>query len=252
MNIGIVGCGIVGTAIKVGFETLGHFVSVHDLKLQSDISSVLKTDVCYICVGTPSHPDGSCNIDHVASVIDELNDSCYQGIAAIKSTVEPGTISSLIQKYPKLEICHVPEFLRERCATQDFIENHNLLVVGTSNDHVYNKIVKSHGHFPVNRVQLTVDEAELVKYFSNTYKAWKVTYANSFATLCKKMNVDYTHIKDTFLLHGVKEHEYLADYGAFGGGCLPKDTHAIAALVRKLNLDIQIFDHMLEENEKYS
>ena len=37
----------------------------------------------------------------------------------------------------------------------------------------------------------------------------------------------------------------------FGGMCLPKDTTAIAALVKQLNLDINFFDMILSENNKY-
>ena len=33
MNIGIVGNGIVGSAVKYGFEKLGHNIVVHDIKL---------------------------------------------------------------------------------------------------------------------------------------------------------------------------------------------------------------------------
>ena len=33
MKIGVIGVGVVGTAIKKGFEDLGHEVKVHDLTL---------------------------------------------------------------------------------------------------------------------------------------------------------------------------------------------------------------------------
>ena len=54
MNIGIVGNGIVGGAIKYGFEKLGHNIVVHDIKLKTKIEDVVNTNIVFICVPTPS------------------------------------------------------------------------------------------------------------------------------------------------------------------------------------------------------
>ena len=51
MNIGIVGNGIVGGAIKYGFEKLGHNIVVHDIKLKTKIEDVVNTNIVFICVG---------------------------------------------------------------------------------------------------------------------------------------------------------------------------------------------------------
>ena len=72
MNIGIIGLGIVGSAIKFGFEKLGNDIFYHDIKHNTSITDVLDTEVCYICVPTPSNEDGSCDISIVEKVIDEL------------------------------------------------------------------------------------------------------------------------------------------------------------------------------------
>ena len=40
MKIGIIGLGVVGNAIKNGFERLNHKVLCHDLKLKSTIDTV--------------------------------------------------------------------------------------------------------------------------------------------------------------------------------------------------------------------
>ena len=143
MNIGIVGVGVVGGAVKFGFERLGHDVSAHDITLGTTIKDVLDTEVCYICVPTPSNEDGSCDISIVESVLDELVEHNYQGIACIKSTVIPGTTERLQKKFKSLAF--VPEFLRERCAIHDFINAHEVCVIGTDNDTIFSKIKESHG-----------------------------------------------------------------------------------------------------------
>lgn len=255
MEIGIIGLGAVGSAVKRGFEYIGHNVVGYDIKTESTkIQDVLDTEIVYVCVGTPSNEDGSCNIDSVLDVVHNLNNLNYNGIIVIKSTVTPGTTNNLVVKYSDKKIAFVPEFLRERCAYEDFINNHNVLVVGTEDIHVYNKIVESHGNLPKNVSQLTIIEAELVKYFSNTYKATKITFANSFHKLSNELDANYTKIKNTFLLHGVTEGEYLDvndEFGGFAGMCLPKDIKAIITLVNELDLDLDIFKFVDSENEKF-
>ena len=41
MRIGVIGLGVVGSAIKTGFEELGHDVLCHDIKLDTTVKSAL-------------------------------------------------------------------------------------------------------------------------------------------------------------------------------------------------------------------
>src|SRR5438128_300813 len=98
--IGIIGEGIIGGACKYGFEKIDHEVLVHDIKYpNSKLDDLLETEIIYICVPTPSNPDGSCNTEIVEQVVDELHKLKYTGVIAIKSTVKPTTTESLIKKY---------------------------------------------------------------------------------------------------------------------------------------------------------
>ena len=55
MKIGIVGSkGVVGGACFFGFSKLGHEMREHDLVLDSKLEDVLDSDLCFICVPTPS------------------------------------------------------------------------------------------------------------------------------------------------------------------------------------------------------
>lgn len=253
MKIGIIGLGVVGNAIKGGFEYLEHEVKVHDIILDTSIEDILDTEICYICVPTNSDENGKCDVSIVESVVRDLSKLNYDGVVGIKSTVEPGTNQKLIDKY-NLKICSVPEFLRERCAEQDFIYNTNILVVGTGDSEIYDVVVKSHGTIPIHSVQVKLIEAELVKYFSNTYKSMRITFANTFYKVCEELDANYDAVKDSFLYHGLVEGHYLnvnKEFGGFGGVCLPKDTKAMAYLCKKLDLDLTLFDTIIKENNKF-
>jgi UDP-glucose 6-dehydrogenase len=41
------------------------------------------------------------------------------------------------------------------------------------------------------------------------------------------------------------------EFGGFGGSCLPKDVNAFNSLIKKHNLDINLFDCIIDENKKY-
>jgi UDPglucose 6-dehydrogenase len=255
MKIGIVGLGAVGNAIKKGFSFLNHEVYIHDIKFKTNLSDVINTEIVYICVPTPIGKNGSCDTSIVEKVVKDLHKLNYDGIIAIKSTVIPGTTQKLIKKYSNTKICHVPEFLREKFAYEDFVDNHNVLVVGSLYKGATNSIIESHGNLPKSIQCLKPEEAELVKYFSNSYKASKIIFANSFAELCKNEGVDYELVKDTYLLHGVRENEYFSvteNLRGFGGACLPKDVSALKGYVDKNDIDIKLFDFLINENKKFT
>lgn len=252
MKIGIVGLGVVGSACKGGFEKLGHTVKIHDIKLGTTVEAVKDTELVFLCVPTPSKSTGECDTSIVESVIRQLVETDYQGVICIKSTVAPGTTDRMRDTYQTTLFAMVPEFLRERYALSDFTENHDLLVVGTCSDVAYDLIVKAHGNFPKKVVRMLPKEAELVKYFNNTYNATLITFSNSFYEVCKYYGVDYTHIKNTMVHRNHIVDMYLEcndNFRGFAGVCLPKDTKEIASVARKVGVDF--FDNLLTENAKY-
>ena len=254
MKIGIIGLGAVGSANKQGFEHLGHEVLVHDIRLSTSIKDVLSTEINFICVPTPSADDGQCDTAILESVIQELNDNNYNGIIAIRSTAVPGFTQSMIEKHKTLAICFVPEFLRERCAADDFINNHKLLAVGTFDIWVFRKVVKAHGNLPEHTEHLTPTEAEVLKYFNNVYASLRVTFANVMYEICEKLNCDYTTIKYSYIKTGKAVDMYLDvsdGLRGYGGMCLPKDTKALARLMEKLNLDLHLIASIDQDNSKF-
>lgn len=253
MKIGIIGLGVIGSACKYGFEKLGHNVVGHDIRLETKIEDLLDAEICYICVPTPSKEDGSCDVSIVEKVVNELNEKEYKGIVAIKSTVKPTTTKSLSEK-TNLTLCFVPEFLRERCAISDFTENHDLLAVGTDSKEVFEKIKKCHGHYPKTYSMMNSTEAELLKYYSNVYNATKIIFANEFYEICQTLGVDYSKVKDTFVKRGTTKDMYLdvnENFRGYGGVCLPKDTKALSSFVRELGLNLNLFETLDNENNKF-
>jgi len=251
MKVGVVGVGVVGGACKFGFELLGHKVLVHDIGLDTKLDDVLEAEVVYICVPTPRDDDGACDISIVREVITELQAKGYEGIVAIKSTVVPGTTEALRQE-TGMNVCFVPEFLRERCAITDFTENHDICILGCSDDETYKVLKECHGSLPEKFERLEPTEAEFCKYFNNVYNAMLIIFANSFYEACKLKGVNYTNVKNAVVnrkhIHG----HYLEcndNFRGFGGMCLPKDVSAMAKLMEESAVDF--FQNLLDENSNY-
>lgn len=223
MQIGIVGLGVVGKAHKFGFEKIGQTVLVHDILLETNITDVLDTEVCYICVPTPSKASGECDVSIVEEVVQELIEINYSGVLAIKSTVTPGTTSKLNAKHKTSKICFVPEFLRERSPEIDFIENQKVLAIGTTNQEVFEIVKKSHGILPEKTILLKPIEAELLKYYSNVYNALRVVFANEMYEICTYLNADYTAIVEAFKSRKTSTGQYLTvneNWRGYGGMCV--------------------------------
>lgn len=251
MKIGIVGMGVVGSANYSGFNMLGHDLVMHDTKLDTTIDEVFDAEIVFLCLPTPDK-DGECDTSIIEEVVMQMKD--YTGIICIRSTVPPGFTEQLIDSHPSLTICFAPEFLRERCAADDFINNHLLLAVGTTDPYVFKKIVEVHGHLPKNVKQLSPTEAEILKYFNNAYAALRIVFANVFYELCESLECDYSKVKDAYVLTGKTNDLYLdvnKRLRGYGGMCLPKDVTALAGILKKLELDFELIQSISNDNKKF-
>lgn len=254
LKIGILGVGCIGGANLEAFKKLGFDTIPHDIILDTKIEDLLDSDIIFSCLPTPSNEDGSCNTSIIENEIYLLNQLEYKNPICIRSTVVPGFTQSLIDQYPDLEIAYSPEFLRERCALDDFVNNHNLLAIGCTNHSTFELIKRCHGYYPKNIEKMTPTEAELLKYFNNVYAALRITFANVFYELCDKLNSDYSHIKDSYIKTGKAMDMYLdvsEGLRGYAGMCLPKDTKALIARMQELNLEYDLIKSIDIDNDKF-
>ena len=259
MNIGLIGVGNVGNAVKYGFELKrGHNVFVHDIKYQNtSIENVYNnSEMIFICVSTPQNTDGSCNVSNVATICEEINSIAQKRgekkDVVIKSTVEPGTTDGLASRLKSIKFAMNPEFLLERAAIHDFCHQ-DICVIGTNYDDLYDKIVKVHGNLAKEFIRTTPVNAEMVKYFCNVFNSTRIVFANLFYDISKKVGADYDEAKRI----ATKRYNMIDSYldcnenlRGFGGACLPKDTSAIFALTSKLGIHYDFLKGILEDNKR--
>lgn len=255
MHIGIIGLGMVGSAVRHGFSKIGHNVKGYDIKEpETSIKDVLGTELCFICVPTPTLENGICDISAVRTALDELVGAHYQGLAVIKSTVPPGTTDQFSRTHGKLRLAFCPEFLREKAAYTDFVEHHDLCVIGAYDESSYELIKTAHEPLPDHFAWLTPTEAELTKYFSNVFNALRVIFANEFYEVSKVLGADYRKIKNAMVHRRTIADAYMdcsEHFRGYGGACLPKDAQAFATFVAQLGINMKLFECIVEENKKF-
>lgn len=254
MNIGIIGRGVVGDAVYHGLSQVGHVVCSYDIKDGTRINDVINTEILFVCVPTDSLPDGKCDTSIVHKVIEDLNSLEYNGIIAIKSTVIPGTTDALIKKYPNLKISCVPEFLRQKSAHSDFFDNHDVLVIGTHDQTISNKIIQSHCYIPKSVSVVLPIEAEIIKYFNNVHNAMEIVFANTMYEICSKLGANYQEVLMAITKRTNINSSYLkcSDfYKGYQGYCLPKDTEAWKELANELGVNVLLFQSIIEDNRRY-
>jgi len=283
-NIGIFGLGYVGLTtaaclLSRGYHVTGFDVSEEKLaKLGSGqipitepgVSEILKSalslgtfrfereptartlpGVNIVCVGTPSLPDGSGDLQSLWNVLKTL-DNLAAGNATpfeivIRSTMPPGTMQTIMRDFPSLSesdrICVYPEFLREGTAMADFFEPPQT-ILGVPADQAPPPnllgMLKGFG-FEVKVVAAGV--AEMVKASSNAFHALKVTFANEIARIACARGIDGVQVMK-LLVQDKKlniSSAYLMPGTPYGGSCLPKDTRMLDAQGRILGLGTELF-----------
>ena len=130
-------------------------------------------------VPTPATKSGKIDLNIVNSALTDINsvNKNKNNIVLIRSTIVPGTTNSFQKAFPNLRFVFNPEFLTERSAAFDFINQTRVILGGEKeNTSLVSTLYKDRfgAHLPV--VQTTFETAELIKYMNNLFFATKVSF----------------------------------------------------------------------------
>jgi len=225
-------------------------------------NSVKKSDIIFICVGTPTKNGGkSADLSQIYSVAKELAKSLNKFKIIITKSTVPVTTGDEVEKIlnqknskNKFSVVSNPEFLREGEAIRDFTFP-DRVVIG-SNDFKSNKILKSL-YSPLiakgaKYVHTSRKAAELIKYASNAFLATKITFINEIANLCEQININVDDIAIGMGLDQRIGSRFLRAGPAYGGSCFPKDTKAITSTADKFKTNLSVIKSVIKSNENRS
>ena len=269
-KIGVVGNGFVGGAVQYGFSPnvgCDAEVRVYDKNPNRSThtleETINKSDFIFLSVPTPANKDGSINIDILDDVLSEINQieqtQSHSGVILIRSTVVPGTTWSLQQKYSNLNLLFNPEFLTERSANFDFI-NQSRFIIGSDDSDLSKQQSKSFKNLIKDRfgdcvaiLETSYETAEMIKYMSNCFFATKVSFMNEMYQIAEKIGADWIAAVSGVVSDGRIGHSHLGVPGhdgkfGFGGSCFPKDIQAMIDFAETIGIEPTVFYGVWEKN----
>ena len=233
------------------------------LKFSTNLKdSISKSDIIFICVGTPTKKNGSAaDLSQVYNVAKEISASINKfKIIITKSTVPVTTgdeIEKIISKKVSKKLFSVvsnPEFLREGEAIRDF-SYPDRVVIGTR-DKRSNKTLKNLYSPLISKgakyINTSRRAAELIKYASNAFLATKITFINELSNLCEKIDVNIEDISIGMGLDKRIGSRFLRAGPAYGGSCFPKDTKAIVSTSDKFKTNLSVIKSVIKSNDNRS
>ncbi|STX28242.1 UDP-glucose 6-dehydrogenase [Legionella beliardensis] len=225
------------------------------------IDAVQSSQVFIIATGTPSLADGSADLSQVFSVADLVAEHVQNDALLItKSTVPVGTgdsIENLVKKKLasakktiKIDVASNPEFLREGCAIDDFLNADRIIVGGDKRcmpllKKLYQPLIEQGVPFlTMNRTS-----AELTKYSANAMLACRISFMNQVSQLAQEFNADIDDIREGMALDPRIGPYFLQAGIGYGGSCFPKDVRALAQSAKSIGLDTSFLEAIDKVNE---
>src|SRR5215211_5630761 len=274
MDVTVIGCGYVGLVTGTCLASIGHTVrgvekdraklkTLQDghcpifepglqelmqenyasgqLQFTEDVKSAVKdAEVVFLCVGTPSKPDGTVDMTFLEQagkeVCDALaaNNNDYMVTIIVKSTVPAGTNRRLYhflreQTKAYVQVVSNPEFLKEGTAVQDCLNPDRIVVGGESPEafrqmrRLYDPLIKREENF----LTMGWESSELTKYAANSMLAARISFMNEMTILCEHYGADVEDIRKGIGSDNRIGPAFLRAGCGYGGSCFPKDVAAM-------------------------
>jgi len=233
------------------------------IKTTTDLSDAIsKTDITFICVGTPSKEDGSIDLQQINDVSVTIGKSLATSekhhTIIVKSTVLPGTTEKCV--IPILEresgkkafidfgIASNPEFLKEGSAVDDFFHT-DRVVIGVNEKKTENVLKDLYSPLKAPIFSTNIRTSEMIKYASNAFLATKISFANEIGNLCKLIGIDSYEVFQGVGLDSRINPSFFRTGIGFGGSCFPKDVRALIAHSQNLGVEPKIMTAVMGTND---
>tara|TARA_B100000029_G_scaffold515672_1_gene623901 strand:+ start:2909 stop:4279 length:1371 start_codon:yes stop_codon:yes gene_type:complete len=245
------------------------------LQFSTDLqSSVKRSRVVFITVGTPSLKNGQIDLSQVIEVANQLSQCLNEyRIIVIKSTVPVGTtelIKDILTEKAQqdcFDIVSNPEFLREGNALKDFFFPSRIVLGGDSDTalsimkSIYEPIIERNifvdeienpqrESTPVPVIQTDIASAQIIKYASNAFLATRISFINEISGICERVNADIKKVSEGMGYDSRIGHSYLEAGLGFGGPCLEKDLNALISTVNQEDYETRLLQAVLDRNDK--
>ena len=243
---------MVGGALKRYFEKNGIKPFLYDKgKNLGSPEEVNQADIIFVCVPTPFDKKRGFDLSYVEDAVENIKG---QKIVVIKSTVWPGTTEKFQQRYYQHRFLFNPEFLVEEAADEGMQHPESQIIGYTEKSQdIAKDILNLLPKAPFEKI-IPSKEAEMVKYFGNSFLSVKVIFGVQMYQLCKKLGIDYEIVREAASADSRIGPSHLdvrhGGYMGYGGTCLNKDIRALIQFADENGVDLKLHKTVEEINNK--
>lgn len=226
----------------------------------SKFTEEMNIEAFIVTVGTPLlEGEKKPNFNYLKSAIDTIKD-VFSGkeLIILRSTVSVGSTRNIIIPYLK-EISGIDEneilaaFCPERTvegkALKELVELPQ--IIGGNNQKSYEKACEFFNGITSNIIKMdSLEEAELIKLFNNTYRDINFAIGNIFNNIAQQFNID--GVKVINAANKDYKRSSIALPGLVGGPCLEKDVYILTNNIKEsfgkqFVLEARKFNESLED-----
>lgn len=288
MHLFLLGAGHVGLVTAVGLVRLGHRVTVADIDAPrvaalhdgrppvfepglteaivgglADGSLAFTTELdpppdssfTFVCVSTPTGPDGPLSTAHVEAAISRLLGRVGRDhTIVVRSTLPldgPGRIAALAAgRADRAAIVTNPEFMREGQALEDF-DKPNRVVTGWLEPRDADAAQAVLDLYAAQGAPSLIADARsvaLIKLGSNVFLGMKISFANELARVADATGADIDEVIAGIGLDGRIGTAFMQPGPGVGGSCLPEQAVAIALETVALDVEAPLLSSIHRAN----
>ncbi len=201
------------------------------LTLSADISDLAQAETVIIAIGTPVDEYLNPKLRALLDLVKHLGEHlATDQLVIIRSTVFPGTCRHVLRTLSEgggdWQVAYCPERIVQGYAVREL--NQLPQIVAGCSPEAAERASTLFARISPQIIPLEIEEAELVKLFSNAWRYIQFAAANQFYMIAERSGVDFARVRAA-MVTGYGRAASLPGAGFAAGPCLLKDTMQLAA-----------------------
>ena len=210
-------------------KLLKKMISKRRIVATNNLNEVKKSKYIIICLGTPVNKKFNPNLKSFISFFYILKKYLNKNhIIIIRSSIYPGVYNKVynIIKSSCVNLSYCPERIAQG---KSLIELPKLSqIISGKNSKARAESAKIFKRISKKIIYSKIEEAELIKLFSNAYRYINFSIANQFYMMCKERNLDFIRLRN-LMRDSYDRNTNIPQAGFTAGPCLLKDTMQLSS-----------------------
>ncbi len=219
--------------------------------------ATLKSQIIFICVGTPSRADGSADLSAVEKVAHSIAAAMKEYKIIVEKSTVPAETGEKIKRTIEMsnphrvsfDVVSNPEFLREGQAIKDSMHP-DRIVLGLESKTAEEIMRKLYAPLKAPIIVSNIETAEIIKHASNSFLATKISFINAIANICEKVGADVEKVAEAMGLDKRIGRAFLNTGVGYGGSCFPKDVDAFIHLAHVKGYEFELLKTVRKINDE--